>query len=263
MRSLFIFALFILTVVSCEEKKSERPDHNQDIEVKLNAEPASSRISLDGIYFRANGNEPFWSLEMSDQIIRLKTPTDSLLIPSSSPVRSDSSMIQYRLETEKSIIHIDIVPQECIHSMSGHKSPYVVNISYRLTSEKDLKSVNGCGQYHTDYRLHDIWILESLESIDLDHNETGEKLTSLEINAHKNTFTGFTGCNRMNGQLEYRHGIIRLQRIATTRRYCPNSSLTETTLLDYLKQWNNYTIANNRLILKQGDQEKAIFRKID
>ena len=263
MRSLVKIALLILLVVSCEEKNSEHPDHDQDIELNRKTEPASSRISLDGIYFKANGSEPFWSLEISNQMTLLKTPMDSLLIPSVDPVRSDSSMIQYRLETEKSIIHIDIVQQECIHSMSGHKSPYVVNITYRLTSEKELKSVNGCGQYYTDYRLHDIWILESLEGFELDHNEMGEKLPLLEINAHKNTFTGFTGCNRMNGQLEYRHGMIRLQRIATTRRYCPDSSLTETALLKYLKQWNNYTIANNRLILKQDDQEKAIFRKID
>ena len=172
-------------------------------------------------------------------------------------------MIQYRLETEKLIIHIDILREECINSMSGHKSPYVAKISYRLTSEEGLKSVDGCGQFMTDYRLHDIWALESLEGFELDHNEMGEKLPSLEINAHENSFTGFTGCNRMNGQLGYRHRMIRFQRIATTRRYCPDSSLIETTLLEYLKQWNSYTIANNRLILKRGNRETAIFRKID
>lgn len=153
--------------------------------------------------------------------------------------------------------------QECINSMSGHTLPFITNISYRLTSEKELKSIDGCGQFMTDYRLHDIWVLDSLEGIELDHSETGKNLPSLEINAHENTFTGFTGCNRMNGQLEYRHKMIRLQGIATTRRYCPESSLIETALLKYLKQWNSYTIANNKLILEQGDQVKVVFRKID
>lgn len=157
MKSLFMIAILFFLVGSCAEKKSNQSDRDQDMETKRDVVPILSSISLDGTYFKANGNEPFWSLEMSDQMVKFKTPTDSLLTPSADPFVSDSSMIQYRLETEKSIIHIDILRQECINSMSGHISPHVVNISYRLTSEKELKSVEGCGQFMTDYRLHDIW----------------------------------------------------------------------------------------------------------
>lgn len=72
MKSICIIAILFLLVGSCAEKKSHPLDQHQDMETKRDTEPPFSSISLDGIYFKANGNEPFWSLEMSDQMVRFK-----------------------------------------------------------------------------------------------------------------------------------------------------------------------------------------------
>lgn len=77
MRFLSIIALLFLLVGSCDEQKPDHADLDQGTEIKSDLGSTSSSISLDGTYFKANGNEPFWSLEISDQTIIFKTLTDS------------------------------------------------------------------------------------------------------------------------------------------------------------------------------------------
>lgn len=85
----------------------------------------------------------------------------------------------------------------------------------------------------------------------------------MEIDTKENTFSGTTGCNRMNGQLFFEYDKLRFQRIMTTKMMCLPNNKKEQEFLNALKNSTAYTIANNRLTLSNPDGDLLIFKKLD
>ena len=234
-------------------KTEPTPEYMQQIE-NLN----------QGIYFRAIGNEPEWSLKISEKTIEftsLKPGLESLNGAHVKPIRAMDANVQlYRVETSGGTMIIQIMQQECINSMSGEKSNY----SVRIEIVKDTVStfLNGCGDYNTDPRLHDIWVLEKLngEKASLDHFM--KNLPNLEINSTTNQFMGFAGCNRMNGKVFFENGLLRFNNVITTEMACgPNNKENE--FLKALQSTTTYKVENMRLTLTNPSGVEVVFRKVD
>jgi hypothetical protein len=89
-----------------------------------------------------------------------------------------------------------------------------------------------------------LWYLRALLAAD---SATGV-LPSISINSSTRSFSGNTGCNRMEGKLEKTDSTLRfMEPIAMTRRYC--SGYDETAFLLSLKKANRYRVLNGDLIL--------------
>ncbi|HDZ04558.1 hypothetical protein LCGC14_0079640 [marine sediment metagenome] len=218
----------------------------------------------NGIYFKASGTEPFWSLELSEKQLKLKTITDSVFTPSAKPSQAmDSNVKRYKIQTESGQLDIQITQSECTNAMSGKLSPYTVYVTYKKNSETSMHKLEGCGNYITDYRLHDIWVLEKLDGNEVTIENFKKDLPSIEINAASNSFTGYAGCNQINGKLFFEKGLLRFTDIATTKMLCDPKN-KETTFLEALRSVTTYKIENNRLWLSNpSDKELLIFKKID
>lgn len=216
------------------------------------------------IYFKAAGTEPFWGLEISPASIRLNTLSDTLITPHAEPVRAaDANVKRYDLATEASLLQIEISQAECTNQMSGEKFPYTVRIAYGRTGGPELKKVEGCGRYVPDYRLHDIWVLESMRGAAVSASDYPEGLPSLEIRAAEQAYSGATGCNRMMGTFFWEPGILRFGPAAVTRKACPGLGSREQEFLSALAGSTTYSIAENRLRLRNPDGELLVFRKVD
>lgn len=226
--------------------------------------PEATGLQADGPYFRATGTEPFWGLEIGPNQIMLKTLGDTLLTPHAEPVlAADANVKSYRVATEASILHIEIAQSECTNAMSGEQFPYSVRVGYRRTADPQLTEVTGCGRYLPDYRLHDIWVLESVSGVPATASDYPEGLPELEIRAAEQTYAGSTGCNRLRGSFFWEPGVLRFGPAAVTRMACPGMGTREQDFLSALAGSTTYRISENRLRLSNPDRELLVFRKVD
>lgn len=248
----FIYFGIVLTILtSC--KTTALATKTEEITTNVPAKP----------YFKSSGNEPFWSISISDDKIVYKTPEDSVVMPHIEPILAmDSNVKLYKAKTESAEFNIQIAQQECTNDMSGEVLPYKVTVEYRKDKKSEFKKLNGCGQYITDYRLHDIWVLEELNGNTISKEDFSTEFPMMEINATTNKFTGFSGCNRNSGSIFFEKGKLRFLNIATTKMLCPDSK-KETEFLTAFMGAITYSIGNNRLILSNPSGTKLVFKKVD
>jgi heat shock protein HslJ len=217
-----------------------------------------------GIYFRGSGNEPEWSLKISEKTIEfnsLKQGFENLTTEHLEPLRAmDANVKMYRITNTKGNITIQIMQQECINTMYGDKSSY----SVRIEIVKDNKStfLNGCGNYVTDPRLHDIWVLEKLNGKNVTIADFTKELPNLEMNTTANTFMGFAGCNRMSGSIFFERGLLRFTNVVSTEMACLGNN-KEADFLKTLQSTTTYKVENLRLTLSNPSGYELVFKKVD
>jgi len=277
MKNILILSCIVFLFFGCVEKKKEEPsepeatetseentaDTIQIEEKKREMEPIAMKI--DGSYFKATGTEPFWGLKIYDNRVELQTMEDTIQTPPTEPIKAqDSNIAMYRIQTEATLLDIIIAHKECTNAMSGEVSPYTVTISYKTTGGDETQVFEGCGSYITDYRLHDIWVLEKMKGATVSKEDfNGKDVPNMEVNINNNEFSGFSGCNRMRGSLFYEKDVLRFTQVASTRMACPNME-KESEFLTALQGSTTYKVENNRLHLSNGSEENLlVFKKID
>lgn len=258
--SVFSFAILMLTSISCSVS-TKRHVENPGI-----SEPNSSETSAStsqNIYFKGSGNEPFWNVEISEAQIKVKTITDSIVAPSVEAIRAaDRNVKLYRTQAAGSTVRIEVIQNNCTDPMSGKYSPYSVSVEYQKKVTSEVQKLKGCGNYITDYRLTDIWVLEALNGNKVEWKNFKDKLPLMEVNSATNSFMGFSGCNTISGKLFFEKGSLRFTDVATTKMMCASNN-QENTFLKALKSSTTYKIENNRLWLSNSSGLQLTFKKID
>ena len=260
-KCILLLSVFLL-ISSC---KSASPKPKEALKTEPTPEYTQQIENLDqGIYFRGVGNEPEWSLKISEKTIEFSSLKPGFELVSSNhvePIRAmDANVKRYSLKTNFGVMTIQLIQQECINTMSGEKKPYIVQVQF--TKENQTTSFKGCGNYITPSSLHDIWVLEKLngDKASLDHFT--KELPNLEINSSSNQFMGFAGCNRMNGIMFFEKGSLRFNNVVTTRMACePNNKENE--FLKALQSTTTYKVENMRLILTNQSGVEVVFKKVD
>ncbi len=250
-----------LLIISCKTKATAQ----NEVGGKPTPAYEQQKENLEkGIYFRATGNEPKWSLKISETAIEftsLKPGFESFKTAHVEPVRAmDANVKMYRLTTESGKMSVQIMQQKCVNTMSGEKFPYSVKIE--ISKNNGSTTFSGCGNYVTDYRLHDIWVLEKLNTQTVNPSDFMKELPRLELNSSTNKFAGFAGCNRMNGTLYFERGLLRFSKVITTRMACPGNN-KEADFLKALQSTTTYKVENGKLILSNPSGEKLVFKKVD
>lgn len=270
MKKGILFICTLLLFSNCVEKKKQEPAEAEPIteETKDSVEVRKMEpiaMEMDGSYFRATGTEPFWGLKLYENKVELKTMEDTITTPPTKPILAqDSNLKMFRIQTEATLMDIIIAHKECTNAMSGEVSPYTVTVSYKSTGSDETQVFEGCGSYVTDYRLHDIWVLESISGINVSKADfNGSDVPNMEININTNRFAGFSGCNRMTGSLFFEKDLLRFSQVASTRMACPNME-KESEFLKALQSSTEYKVENGRLYLSNGSEDNLlIFKKID
>jgi heat shock protein HslJ len=262
MKKEIVLMIIVLVMMSCKTASTTSKEV-----VKTEPTPAYKQQMENleqGIYFRGTGNEPEWSLKISEKTIEftsLKPGFESLSGNHLEPIRvMDANVKMYRVATESGTMNIQIMQQECVNTMSGEKFPYSVRIE--ITKNNNSTNLSGCGIYITDPRLHDIWVLEKLNGKTVSTTDFIKEVPNLEINSSSNNFLGFAGCNRMNGTIFFERELLRFTNIITTRMACPGNN-KESEFLKALQSATSYKVENMRLILSNPSGEKMVFKKVD
>lgn len=191
---LFIFSL----ITSCKPTSGSVSDATA-------SNSASNTQEADmTIYFKATGNEPFWGITLGKEqtiFTSLIPGKEKIIFSSSEPIRAmDANVKMYKLSNEKTTATVTIQQLDCQDSMSGAISPYKVSVEIKDNSELEAKKMSGCGKYITDYRLHDIWVLEELNGYKVFIADYQKELPRIEIHARENTFMGFEAVIQLQEQ---------------------------------------------------------------
>lgn len=218
------------------------------------------------IYFKATGNEPFWELQISEKQIIFTSLTkekETLIFSAVKPTRAlDANIKTYKTKNTTASLVISIQQLDCQDSMSGIISPYKVSVEIKNSSDGSLKKTEGCGKYITDYRLHDIWVLEELNGYKVFATDFQKELPRIEIHAAENKFMGFGGCNSINGNLFFENDLLRFSDIISTLMACPENN-KEDKFIKALQSVTTYSIKNNRLTLSNPTGKLLVFKKVD
>lgn len=256
------FLLIVLFIIGCKSAVTT-PNESANSEPTFAYKQQMENLEK-GIYFRGNGNEPDWSLKISEKTIEftsLKPGFETLTGNHVEPIRAmDANVKMYRVTDKSTTMIIQIMQQECVNTMSGDKSAYSVRIE--LMKNNNSTFLSGCGNYVTDSRLHDIWVLEQLNGKKVSLADFSKELPNLEINSSSNQFMGFAGCNRMNGAVFFERGLLRFTNVITTRMFCGENN-KENEFLKTLQSTTTYKVENLRLILTNQSGNKLVFKKVD
>lgn len=262
-----LILLIAVTILSYSCKTTVKPltQPKEEKNTTMNSDKADE---YDGsTFFKAAGNEPFWSLKIGKETIVFKSLIEGLEEVSSpyiAPTRAmDANVRLYRFNTKTGSMSIIIQQMDCNDTMSGEKSPYNVKIEITNNSDGTVQNIEGCGKYITDYRLYDIWVLEQLNGKKVAITDSQRELPRIEINSTENKFMGFGGCNHINGSIFYEKDLLRFDHIVSTLMACGTDNNKESEFLEALQSTTTYTIANNRLSLSNPSGLLLVFRKVD
>ncbi|WDF66634.1 META domain-containing protein [Flavobacterium sp. KACC 22763] len=217
-------------------------------------------------YFKGTGNEPFWGIKIGNEEIvftSLIPGKEKIIFPAVDAIRAmDANVKMYQARNETTSATITIQQLDCQDSMSGAISPYSVKVEIRNNSELETKKLSGCGKYITDYRLHDIWVLEELNGYKVFATDFQKEMPRIEINSSENRFSGYGGCNAISGSIFYEKDLLRFSKVLSTLMACPSGN-KEGEFTKALQSTTTYSIGNNQLILSNPSGKLAVFKKVD
>jgi heat shock protein HslJ/uncharacterized membrane protein len=259
MKKITFLGLFLCFAIGCKTVTPKQTVVQED--------KSESAIFVDEMsYFKANGNEPFWDLDISEKEIVFKSLVPGFEIfkaPHSAPIQAmDANVKLYRLETESVKMNIQITQEETTDSMAGKIYPYSVMVEIKRGTDQEFKIFKGQGQYITDHRLYDIWVLEQINGKKASISDYNANLPRLEMNTTKNQFYGFAGCNHMTGSLFFEKGLLRFTNVASTLMACGDNN-KESDFLKALQSTTSYSIGSMRLSLSNPSGVLLVFRKVD
>jgi heat shock protein HslJ len=246
-----ILLLLVFSIISCGSLKNN---------------PTLTQIdknTLSNSYFSGYGSEPIdWTLEISEESIRFATSDGSFerIAPHVEPVKTmDANVKFYEIAAESGILRIDIIMNSCENQ--SKISDY--NVTVKVTDGKGGESLyNGCGTYHVDYRLHDVWVLEKIQEREVTPEMFIGEIPMIEIKSSTKEFNGFGGCNRIRGKLFQEREILRFIEIESSKMLCDPQN-KEDFFLKQLQSGIHYEIKNNRLFIENPNGIMVVFKKID
>ena len=217
-------------------------------------------------YFKGTGNEPFWGIKIGKEEIvftSLIPGKEKISFPAAEAIKAmDANVKMYKVSNETASATITIQQLDCQDSMSGAISPYSVKVEIKNNSELETKKLSGCGKYLTDYRLHDIWVLEELNGYKVFATDFQKEMPRIEINSSENRFSGYGGCNSMSGSIFYEKDLLRFTKVISTLMACPQGN-KEGEFVKALQSTTTYSIENNRLTLSNPSAKLLVFKKVD
>ncbi|MGH1437784.1 MAG: META domain-containing protein [Lewinella sp.] len=111
-----------------------------------------------------------------------------------------------------------------------------------------------------DVRLHDIWVLTTINGEELDRTKPRPRL---ELYPGEGRITGSGGCNEFFGQMDGMGKEITFRNVGTTKMFCRDLMELENNFLTLLQQAQTYRLKELKLYLFEGKKEILVFQKVD
>ena len=252
------------TSINLEHNTVESEGQQDDIG---NANDFKSKLISQGIDFYARGNEPFWSLDMDfENNFAFKTMDGfQMNVPTVEGTKAmDANVARYFAEVESGTMIVTIQEEKCQDSMADEVFDFSVRVQVKSGIDTGFKEYSGCGNYLPDLALHDIWILEKMNDIDLRLNNQGRELPRFEFFSMEGKVLGNASCNDFNGKfVMVGQREIQFEAMALTRKLCPDMEIENTLAETVFGRRMKYSREGLTLYLKGYDGTELVFKKVD
>ncbi len=224
----------------------------------------SPRVSSE-VFFKANGVDPRWTLEVADDRIVFESDQPGyarLTMPYAAPVRMGSSGLrQYTLKSDAAEIVIELAQMLCQNEHSHERFPYSVYVSVKRDIDTSFFRFEGCGLYIPDYRLQHTWELVSIRGMPVTAADFNDTIPEIEINSKGGSFKGYSGCNPMSGRLYYEKDLLRFTDFVKMKIKCDPAGNKEADFISALQFTTNYGFRQDTLVLSYPGKELLRLKK--
>jgi len=262
MKNTLVVLLILVELVACTQQQ-RLTNHSPTLEYGEKGPEYSDLLMAkleNGVDFVASGTEPFWSLEIDfDKRIFFKGPHgDSIQSTVPEAVRlQDVAATSYRTKVGSDSVTVVVYDQSCVDNLTGKELPKTVNIT---ALGKDYK---GCGSYLSDYRLNDIWVLESINENAIKTSDFPKGLPKIELSLTQNQVFAYAGCNEFSGSMEVQGKKIRFGRFSGTLMACPNMNFESNYLSHLANKTVPFRIEPGKLFLQVSADSTYTYKKVD
>lgn len=197
----------------------------------------------DDLNFSAHGNEPFWSLDVSDhQAVMSEPDTVSASIPIGHYHLTEQTK---SYESDDHALSVHLTNQRCQDDMSGMYYPMQANVNYQG------RLLAGCAG-NKDYVLAGYWKIVSLD------NEKVVSPIPLTITFNDGQLTGSTGCNAFSGQYQLSGEALTIHELTIADKICgTEQGIVEARLVSMLKKVEQFSFDGDILLL-YNDRNQVI-----
>jgi len=203
-----------------------------------------------GLFFTALNSEGSWELQIS------KTGKLSFLSSASGKTLSSAIRNQKQLmifpDTMRIILptspRLNILLSKKTCLLAGQSTDYTVTIA----EDGNSNMYTGCGFFLSDYRLNDIWVLESVNNRPIRKRKGEKNNITMQIHPGSGRVYGSSYCNSYHADIDIRYNSMIIGPVVSTRMHCSDAA-TEQYFFKLLsgKQYT-YSIKRGKLYLRTG-----------
>lgn len=253
----------ILTLISCESsRKIQTTKALPETEKSEPMQVTFQQKAEEGIDFFATGLDSGWTLDLDfEKDFKFKR-SDGFVFSTPAVIghqAQDANVVRFRAQVESGEMIIQIYQEQCLLGKTGQKFSHRVKVEVRRGIDKDFMIFEGCGNYIFDQRIHDIWVLHTLN----DQVVTAKELPYIEFNTTTASVLGKTGCNNFSGKVSFSGNKLTMNPLAVTRKLCPEAALEGEFLKAISPGEMEYRVDNGKLFLSRNGIETIVFRKVD
>lgn len=197
----------------------------------------------DDLNFSAQGNEPFWSLSVSDHQAVMTSPDDT---SDSIPIRHYQLTDQLKTyESDSDTLSVYLTNQRCQDDMSGMYYPLQASVNYQGSV------LAGCAG-NKEYVLAGNWKVLTLD------NKKVVSPMPLTLTFNDGTLSGSTGCNTFSGQYTLTAESLTINELQVADKICgTEQGVLEAKFITMLKQIAQFSFEGHVLLL-YNEQNEAI-----
>jgi heat shock protein HslJ/uncharacterized membrane protein len=204
------------------------------------------------VYFKANGTQPVWHLEIAEDEIQFNSSTpgfERVIMPHAEPVRSENGQIKtYKLKTREAEMEIEVTDMLCQNPNSRERFPFSVNVNIKRKGEHTPTVFSGCGLYVPDSRLQGRWRIETVKSVAVPDTAFKSQPLILELAVDGSYFTCFSGCNTISGRLFFERTLLRFTDLVIPKEKCDQMEM-EKNIISALQFTTQYAVTRDDLTL--------------
>ena len=231
------FLSALLLAVSCGQDNSTTTEQSEQSAGDNGMLPATSLTNLhinaynSGIEFFAIGSDPEFELDLDVQgLLSVHTGSGTILELAMADINTITYNEKMQLRgvevvQDEQLIKIVLNRGTCRISNKTFPFTYAVQITVQ-EGEDDQVLYSGCGAFTIDPRLHNIWVIESIDDVALNADNYEKGLPTLEFNIGTGMMLGHDGCNNINGAFQVEEGQITFGPMPGTLMACPNAQLS-------------------------------------
>jgi heat shock protein HslJ/uncharacterized lipoprotein YbaY len=223
------------------------------LEVAGTAYPECVPVETAKTPFRATGNEPFWSLELTDKRVELNTDLGETRI---NVALTEQELLEdgrrFRNLIEDGDLVVSIFDRPCVDTMSGMPHPATVEI------QLDDRRLEGCGGDPAELLQGPEWVVEDIGGGGI----IDRSRVTLNFGADGRLW-GRASCNTYQGEYTLTGESLTLALSATTMMACvPALMDQERKVLDLLARVRAFELdPTGALILKADDGQTLLARR--